>query len=632
LNGFPSDTGDAAAPSPAASARDRDGYSRKGQLDAAGAYHGPPDPSLLRWGAFDYYIRNRMIPWRRRSGETLWRGVADAPDNRLSKGADADLTQANEHLLDARQFSRLLQSRFVNELSAFAANHLIAKSPDLSAKDSPARFQVWLVALFACCVGLVWGLDFAAFYVLLATGSFIGVGFVLAVRLLCLAAAARWIPRRLRVPAPRFQAVKPLSDEALPVYSILIPLYKEGEVLGRLVAALEQLDYPRHKLDIKFILEDDDVDTLCAARGLDLDNRYDLIRVPDFEPKTKPKACNYALPFVRGRYVVIFDAEDRPERDQLRKAASRFAVLPDDVVCQQARLAFDNHCENWLTRQFAIEYAVWFHLILPGLYALGLPIPLGGTSNHFRTDALRRIGAWDPYNVTEDADLGMRIASLGLRTIMLTSTTFEEANCEIGNWIRQRSRWQKGFLQTWLVHTRSPLQRLANLGVWRFAGLSAVLLGSVLLGLGPLLAFGFAIGAAMLEWGTSSPLQWSGLAWTGSFLFVLGYVLAFVSGWIALSRAKLNEHASSLVSMPVYWMLIFAGTVKGVSQMLFKPFYWEKTVHGLSSHMPAEPERLGVVGAHPTVPRHRPADRLEDRSGVSFLGSRTARSKTRENR
>ena len=179
--------------------------------------------------------------------------------------------------------------------------------------------------------------------------------------------------------------------------------------------------------------------------------------VPPSHPQTKPKACNFALRFARGEYLVVYDAEDRPEPDQLRKVVATFRRSPPNTACLQCRLNYYNVNENWLTRMFTLDYALWFDQMLPGLERLGMPIPLGGTSNHFRIDVLRELHAWDPFNVTEDADLGIRLGQKGYRVGIVDSTTFEEASCRAGQWMRQRSRWMKGYMQTLLVHTRRPL-------------------------------------------------------------------------------------------------------------------------------------------------------------------------------
>lgn len=244
-----------------------------------------------------------------------------------------------------------------------------------------------------------------------------------------------------------------IADAALPPYTVLVPLYREATVLPTLVSRLSALDYPRDRLQILLLIEADDAETLDAAVTCATDPRFEIVVIPDSVPKTKPKACNIGLARAVGEFCVIYDAEDRPDPDQLRKAALAFRLSPQRVVCVQAELQYWNPWTNWLTRCFAAEYATNFSMTLHGMDRYRLAIPLGGTSNHFRTDALRALGGWDPYNVTEDADLGIRIARRGWDVRMMVSVTEEEANARLGNWLRQRSRWIKGYLQTWLVGT-----------------------------------------------------------------------------------------------------------------------------------------------------------------------------------
>ena len=278
----------------------------------------------------------------------------------------------------------------------------------------------------------------------------------------------------------RHPRATPLRDADLPVYTVLVPLYREAGQVPRLVKALSRLDYPPHRLDIKMIAEADDGDTLRALRRLDLPSQFEILAVPPAEPRTKPKALCYALAFARGELVTIYDAEDLPEPDQLRRAAERLAALPDDVVCLQARLAWYNWPESWFTRQMSLEYASLFNVILPALARFGLPMPLGGTSNHFRMHALKQVGAWDAYNVTEDADLGLRLARAGYRCDVLDSTTWEEAPVTFRAWLLQRTRWLKGWMQTYFVHMRQPRVVLRQLGVTRFLVMQAVFGGGVL--------------------------------------------------------------------------------------------------------------------------------------------------------
>ena len=258
---------------------------------------------------------------------------------------------------------------------------------------------------------------------------------------------------------------------------MFVPLFKEVEILPHLAKALRSLDYPPAKLDIKIILESVDTATIEAASKLDFPGNVDLIVVPDRQPRTKPKALNYALQFATGDLAVIYDAEDRPEPDQLRKAATVFRHASPKLACLQARLDYFNAKENWLSRQFTIEYATLFRGLLPLFGRFGLPLPLGGTSNHFRIGVLRELGAWDPFNVTEDADLGMRLHRAGYKVETLDSTTYEEACCQPVAWVKQRTRWLKGWMQTFGVHMRAPFAHPAPDGAERLSRLPRLFRG-----------------------------------------------------------------------------------------------------------------------------------------------------------
>jgi cellulose synthase/poly-beta-1,6-N-acetylglucosamine synthase-like glycosyltransferase len=372
--------------------------------------------------------------------------------------------------------------------------------------------------------------------------------------------------------ATRTPASWPLRDDELPVYTILVPLYREAEVVPRLIAALSALDYPPAKLDIKLICEADDARTIAALGALD--TRFHVLRVPEGGPRTKPRACNYALPFARGRLLVIYDAEDRPERDQLRKAAAIFASSPRDIACLQARLNFYNARENVLTRLFAGDYALWFDYLLPGLERAGVPMPLGGTSNHFRIEALAAIHGWDPFNVTEDADIGIRLARKDYRVRTFDSTTFEEAPTEIGNWVRQRSRWQKGYMQTWLVHMRNPLQLLRNAGVMGFVGFQLFIGGTFVSALlNPILWIVSVVSFSAAMLGTAH-ICVTCLVLGNLFYMALSTLGLFRRRWFALMPA------GALV--PLYWGLISVAFYRAAVQLVSRPFHWEKTRHGTS--------------------------------------------------
>jgi cellulose synthase/poly-beta-1,6-N-acetylglucosamine synthase-like glycosyltransferase len=264
------------------------------------------------------------------------------------------------------------------------------------------------------------------------------------------------------------QELRQLKDEELPDYSVLVPLYKEAGMISLLIGRLLQLDYPRNKLQILLLIEADDYETVQKVNSIGLPSHFEAVEIPPSEPRTKPKACNIGLARARGEYCVIYDAEDRPEPDQLRKAVAAFRKSSDEVVCIQAKLQFWNPDTNLLTKFFAAEYITYFNLVLPGFATLGLPVPLGGTSNHFRLKALRQMGGWGAFNVTEDLDLGMWLARRRLQVRMMDSVTWEEANSRLSSWLRQRSRWIKGHMQTYLIHMRSPRKLLKDLGIVNF--------------------------------------------------------------------------------------------------------------------------------------------------------------------
>jgi len=364
-----------------------------------------------------------------------------------------------------------------------------------------------------------------------------------------------------------------------PTYTILVPLYREETAVAGLMAHLRSLDYPITQLRILLLVEADDQPTYEAVERAGIAPPFEMVLIPVSQPRTKPKACNIGLQQASGECLVIFDAEDRPETDQLKKAALLFAQAPEDVVCLQACLNYYNRDRNWLTRFFAIEYSTWFDFCLPGLYRLDAPIPLGGTSNHFRLSALKTLRGWDPYNVTEDCDLGIRLYSRGLRTELLDSTTWEEATFRVMPWIRQRSRWVKGYLQTYLVHLREHRRLRRD---W---------------GLPKLVHFHFLFGAGCLCL-LMNPFYWIvTLLWftTGAkaiheffplwimvpalFSFLAGNAAFILSAMLGCLRRRYYHMLPQCLLMPVYWVLMSIGAWKGALQMITRPFYWEKTPH-----------------------------------------------------
>ncbi|MEK7517150.1 MAG: glycosyltransferase, partial [Patescibacteria group bacterium] len=261
------------------------------------------------------------------------------------------------------------------------------------------------------------------------------------------------------------QEIESLSENSLPIYTILCPLYRETRVLPQFLNSMDKLSWPKEKLDVILLLEEDDKETIEGVRRIDLPFYVRALIVPHSIPKTKPKACNYGLSHAKGKYLVIYDAEDMPDSLQLKKAYLGFQKVDKDIICLQAKLNYYNPHQNLLTRFFTAEYSLWFDLTLPGLQSINTTIPLGGTSNHFRIKNLTEVEGWDPFNVTEDADLGMRLFNKGFRTAIIDSVTLEEANSKVGNWLRQRSRWIKGYMQTYLVHVRQAFKFAKGIGI-----------------------------------------------------------------------------------------------------------------------------------------------------------------------
>ncbi|MBI4273891.1 MAG: glycosyltransferase, partial [Rhizobiales bacterium] len=374
------------------------------------------------------------------------------------------------------------------------------------------------------------------------------------------------------------------SDAQLPIYTIIVALYREAAAAKNLVAALGNMDYPREKLDIKLVLEHDDFATRAVIGALRLEPPFEIIFAPRDGPRTKPKALNAALPFARGAYTAVYDAEDQPDPDQLRLALQAFRRGGDRLACVQARLSIDNTRDGWLTRMFTADYAGLFDAFLPGIAALRLPLPLGGSSNHFRTAILRKIGAWDAYNMTEDADLGIRLARFGYRTDVIASTTYEEAPARFLPWLRQRTRWFKGWIQTWFVHMRRPLRLLAQLGVLGFAVFQLVVGGTVLAAL----VHPVFIAAIAWQLATDATLArehnivaFMMLALHGGTL-IAGYAVSALLGFIGLAHRGLRRCAWVLLLMPLYWLMLSLAAWRALFQLVRDPYGWEKTEHGLA--------------------------------------------------
>jgi glycosyltransferase XagB len=438
---------------------------------------------------------------------------------------------------------------------------LYAMNPSFSAKHPAGRVMVAVMLIFTIAAvsgalgieGLagVWGVSIWLF-------------------------AALGLLRAMACLVPQTKETLPVSPDhmdVVPVWSILIALYDEADSVPSLLTALSKLDWSHDQLDIIFACERDDAATLQALSKLQNTYAFRIVRVPAGGPRTKPNALQTALPFARGRFVTIYDAEDRPDPAQLRAAFQAFINGPANLAVVQAPLVAWNHTESWIARQFALDYAVWFRVLLPALARISHVLPLGGTSNHFRIDALRQSGGWDPYNVTEDADLGIRLGRLGYRSALISPPTHEEAPPRIGAWIKQRGRWIQGHIQSFSVHTRQPVS-LAKALTWR--GLFGFVVG---IGIGPLSA------AMVLPMVVSiivptvlahqHPLTLEALVWMGVGLS--GHMLtcafgAYRDGRLSLLRACLT--------LPLYHCLQTLAASRAFWRVVFTPSVWDKTDHG----------------------------------------------------
>lgn len=393
------------------------------------------------------------------------------------------------------------------------------------------------------------------------------------------------------------------SNTDFPIYSILLPVRDEEEfVLSNLLRSITNLDYPKEKMDIKLIVDEDDTKTISHCQNLLKKYSFDLVVVPILSKvKSKPMSCNYALKYIKGEYLTIYDAEDRPEKYQLKKSLQRFRELGEDYVCLQASLNYYNKYDNYLSYCFSIEYSMWFDFTLPALSKVSNFFPLGGTSNHFRVDKLLEIGGWDGYNVTEDAELGLRIARAGYRIGTINSITEEECPISIGAWLKQRTRWIKGFIQTSCEHImlKKPIginairaakeKEHPNPQPIRFKPISKLNIMDIItfyIFIGMSFFFFISIFAILfndfiiLKRYNLNYLKYL-LIFNTFSIFIMLYG-AFISTVI---KNKLKFKIFYFIFFPLYWTLHYIAAVRALYFIVKKPFYWAKTKHGASKFL-----------------------------------------------
>lgn len=389
--------------------------------------------------------------------------------------------------------------------------------------------------------------------------------------------------------------IPPIEDIAaadLPIYSVLVAVYDEASVLPDLVDALDDLNWPKSKLDIKIVLEANDTATIVAARRATEDRpQFEIVIVPPGEPQTKPRALNFALPLARGALTVIYDAEDRPDAQQLLAAFHRFQSVDPDVACLQAPILIDNKTHTWLSAMFALEYACLFDGLVPALARWKLPVMLGGTSNHFKTRILRAVGAWDPFNVTEDADLGIRLKRFGFRVETIDIPTYEEAPETYDIWLKQRTRWFKGWMQTGLVHMRHPRRTLAQMQMKGFVTYHLMLTTLIVSALGyPLFFLAVMVHLANI---VTTQASWF-LASLMSFNLLFAFAVYGLLAYRALSYRATGAHGWYALSLPVYWFFLSRAAWRALFQIAHAPYKWEKTPHGIAKRLRVRSARTPV--------------------------------------
>lgn len=401
-----------------------------------------------------------------------------------------------------------------------------------------------------------------------------------------------------------------IDDKKLPLYTILCPLYKEAQVIEQFTRAIQIIDWPKEKLEVLLLLEEDDNETIAKINDLNLPSYFKIEIVPHSLPKTKPKACNYGLLHSKGEYLVIYDAEDKPDPMQLKKAYLAYKRLPNNVVCLQSKLNYYNPEQNLLTRLFTAEYSYWFDIALPGLQSMDTIIPLGGTSNHFKTNILRILGGWDPFNVTEDCDLGTRLFKGGYKTAVIDSETLEEANSNLKSWLKQRSRWIKGYLQTYLVHMRNPFEFFRKYKQHAIIFQLIIGMRMVFMVINPIMwlitilyftAYQFV--GPFIE----SLYPWY-VYYPAVFCLVFANFIYLYSYMVALAKKGKWELMRYIFLIPFYWILTSISAVKAFYQLVTNPYYWEKTKHGLHLGLNIKKEVVNLPELVPAYESEIPAN------------------------
>ena len=530
----------------------------------------PPDPRLAGLRPVGFWLEHRVIPWKRLGGSVVI--ATSRPDSfwKIRRELDQDCSGVLPVLAPESEIMAAIAHQFAPSLAEAAGNRVAAEfsSRTWQARKPLPMIATALVLLATALLAPVWFLAALCLTALVTLSLFFVLklaGFV----------AHLLSHTHLNAPYP-----SPKGDGRLPRVSVLVPLFRETEIAGALIKRLAKLSYPKVLLDVILVLEEQDTLTRETLTATDLPDWIRVIEVPAHGGlTTKPRAMNYALDFCKGDIVGVWDAEDAPAPDQIERVVTRFAQAPDNVVCLQGILDYYNPRTNWLARCFTIEYSSWFRIVLPGIARLGLVVPLGGTTLFFRRKVLEDLGGWDAHNVTEDADLGVRLCRAGYRTELIDTVTFEEANCRAWPWVRQRSRWLKGFMVTYLVHMRSPRRLWQDLGAWRFFGFQAFFLGT----LGQFLLAPVLWSFWLTLFGIGHPVSTlvpAPVIMAAATVLALSEGLALCVGLAAVSSVRRRHLMLFVPTMMFYFPLGVIAAYKALGELLFRPFFWDKTQHG----------------------------------------------------
>lgn len=530
----------------------------------------PPDKTILERTEVGKYIKYSFVPWRK-FDDITYIATTDVNDEFFKYLKDKYCDGFRIVISSREDIIRSIQNNFSHSALKAVKENLVLFNDKYSARkllnvnQKAAIYAFISLSLFFACLLPMETLE--VFLIIINVSLFVNI-----------LSKAYFFYYGIRSTEPKKSFNGDINKSSLPIYTILLPLFKEDYAITRLLNSIKNLDYPKTKLDVILIVEQYDRKTLKFLKSQDLDSFYQIISVPKSHPQTKPKACSYALRFAKGKYLTIYDVEDIPDKDQLLKAVEMFRASPDNVVCLQSKLNYYNRTDNILSKLFSIEYSIWFDYLLKGLEKTDTPIPLGGTSNHFKLKVLRKLKGWDPYNVAEDADIGYSLAKAGYKTKILDSMTMEESPIRLKTWLYQRARWIKGHLQTYIVHLRTMPQLRKHCGINGVMGFHLFLFL-------PVMSYflQFMLCAIMLFPKVSS---WHPYL---SLMSMINYITWIVfsiclAGFIAI-KSRWKKMFWSILLYPMYYLFHSIAFFMAVYQLFFNPHYWNKTPRKLEELM-----------------------------------------------